>query len=128
MVKNGSNRISKIKTFLGSKDFEISRKFYRDLGFEELFSNGQLSEFVLGQAGFFLQNYYQKEWCQNSMLYLNVESAAYWYECAKNVIEDGDFAVARVKEPKHQSYGDLVTFVWDPVGILLHFAETSKNS
>ena len=26
-------------------------------------------------------------------------------------------------KPQEQSYGALVTFVWDPSGVLLHFAE-----
>ena len=46
-----------------------------------------------------------------------------WWEHASKVIEEGDNGEARSREPQEQPYGALVTFVWDPSGVLIHFAE-----
>jgi len=116
-----------VKPFLGSKDFELSKTFYREIGFTENFSSDELAEFQLGDFRFYLQNYYQKKWCDNSMLHISVANAQLWYEHINSVIASGDFAAARISEPRHQDYGALVTFVWDPVGILLHFAQFETN-
>ena len=60
------------------------------------------------------------------MLHITVEDAHSWYERVKLVLDERKFGAARVDPPREQSYGALVTFVWDPVGVLLHFAQPSK--
>jgi len=39
------------------------------------------------------------------------------------VIAGGDYPGARVEGPRDESWGFRVTYVWDPSGVLLHFAE-----
>lgn len=114
---------SDIKSFVGSKDYDESRDFYRALGFKLNFDAGDLAEFELGNCRFYLQNYYQRKWCENSMLHITVEDAEAWYQHVITVLEARKYGAARVREPKEQSYGALVTFVWDPSGVLLHFAQ-----
>lgn len=114
---------SDIKTFVGSKNFEESRDFYEAIGFKLIFDAGDLAEFELGNSRFYLQKYYQKKWCENSMLHIAVADAAAWYRHVAAVLEKRKFGAARVREPSEQSYGALVTFVWDPAGVLLHFAQ-----
>eukprot|EP01037_Dinobryon_pediforme_P008377 gene8376-8464_t len=48
-----------IRPFIGAKDFNLSRSFYRDLGFEENILSPTLSVFKTGQLAFYLQNAYQ---------------------------------------------------------------------
>ena len=112
-----------IKPFMGSKDFEISRDFYTALGWDVNFDQGDFAELELGNCRFYLQKYYQREWCENSMLHITVDDAHAWYEHANAVIESGEYAAARTREPKEKSYGAIVNYVWDPVGVLLHFAQ-----
>lgn len=57
------------------------------------------------------------------MFYINEEDAQAWYEYVQKVLAKGDFGKAGVKPPKKQSHGDIVTHVWDPSGVLLHFAQ-----
>lgn len=116
-------KASDIKAFIGSKNFHESRDFYEAIGFKLNFDAGDIAEFELGNCRFYLQKYYQRKWCENSMLHITVEDAEAWYRHVAGVLQKRKFGAARVKEPSQQSYGALVTFVWDPVGVLLHFAQ-----
>lgn len=112
-----------VKPFIGSRDFDVSRDFYIALGWKLNFDAGDIAELELGDCRFYLQRYYQKQWCDNSMLHITVEDAHAWYEHVSAILEVRSYGAARAKPPKKQSYGALVTFVWDPVGVLLHFAQ-----
>jgi catechol 2,3-dioxygenase-like lactoylglutathione lyase family enzyme len=115
--------VSDIKPFIGAKDYELSRDFYVALGWHLNFEVPELAELQLGEHRFYLQPYFQKDWCENTMLHLTVADARGWYERAGEVLASRDFGPARVREPARQDYGALVTFVWDPSGVLLHFAQ-----
>ena len=123
--------ISDIKPFIGSADFDTSRDFYVALGWKLNWQRGNLAELEFGDCRFYLQRYYHKDWCENTMLHISVEDAQAWYEHASSVIESGSFAstesVCRVDPPKkEEAYGALVnltTYVWDPAGVLLHFSQ-----
>ena len=51
-----------IRPFIGAKNFEISRQFYRDLGFEESVVSNDMSFFKTDGLGFYLQDAYVKDW------------------------------------------------------------------
>lgn len=46
-----------IRAFIGAKDFELSRGFYRDLGFQESVITPEMSYFQTQGLGFYLQNF-----------------------------------------------------------------------
>ena len=115
--------VSDVKPFIPAKNFEQSLKFYKELGWKELFRQDNLAELEIGNHRFFLQDYYVRAWANNSMLYINVDNAQSWHEKISMVLKEGKFGPARVRPPELQDYGDLVTFAWDPSGVLLHFAE-----
>ena len=119
---------SDIKTFVGSRNYDVSRDFYVALGWTVNFDAGDLAELELGNCRFYLQNYYQRQWCENSMLHITVEDAEAWHRHTEAVLEGRSYGAARVKAPEMQDYGALVTHVWDPVGVLLHFAQPSDGS
>ncbi|MEJ7559981.1 MAG: hypothetical protein WKF66_16835 [Pedobacter sp.] len=64
------HKAKSIRSFLGSKDFDTSRSFYRDLGFKETALSANLSVFKTGDLAFYLQDYYAKEWIENTMIFL----------------------------------------------------------
>ena len=64
-----------------------------------------------------------KEWAENCMLHHSVEDAQACYEQVRAPIESKDFSCARAAAPKQEPYGALVTYVWDPSGVLLHLAQ-----
>ena len=119
--------ITDVKPFIGSFDFDASRDFYVALGWQLNWEQESLAELELGDCRFFLQRYYQKEWCNNTMLHVTVDDAQAWYEHARAAIESRSFLGSpgepRAAAPKREDYGALVTYVWDPSGVLLHFAQ-----
>ena len=72
MVQN----IKSIRAFIGSKDYKISRQFYTDFGFEEVIISHDMSYFKHGNFGFYLQDYYERKWVDNLMLFLEVDNVA----------------------------------------------------
>ncbi len=119
---------SDIKPFIGSKDFDESRDFYVAMGWKLNFDIGDLAELELGGHRFYLQKYYQREWCENTMLHITVDDAKSWHEHTEKILAIRPYGEARVNKPVEQGYGALVTFVWDPAGVLLHFAEPLDDS
>lgn len=116
--------VSGIRTFVGTRNFEDSLDFYVALGWQLNWDRDGLAELELGGSALFLQRYYNKQWCENSMLHVTVADAEAWYEHAKAVIEEGSFSgPPRVNPPKREDYGALVTYIWDPAGVLLHMAQ-----
>lgn len=115
-----------VKVFVPAKDFKLSLTFYQELGWKTIGLHDKLAELELGGIRFFLQDYYNKGWANNFMFYINVEDTQAWYEHVLEVLEKGNFGKARANEPKQQPHGDIVTHVWDPSGVLLHFAQQMK--
>ena len=114
---------SNLKTFIGAKEFEVSRDFYVALGWRLNFEEGDLAELELNGCRFYLQRYYQKHWCNNSMMYMNVEDATAWHAHIQQVLSKKSFGASRTKEPTKQDFAKLVTHMWDPSGILWHLAQ-----
>ncbi|MFP3600093.1 glyoxalase, partial [Chryseobacterium sp. SIMBA_029] len=60
---------------------EISRQFYKDLGFEEVVLESKLSLFIREEIGFYLQDYYAKDWVDNTMIFMEVVNTdEFWNE------------------------------------------------
>ena len=114
---------SAVIPFVGTQDYVVSRDFYVALGWQLDWDRGELAQLTLGDQKLFLQAHYQREWCENSMLHVTVSDAVAWHRHAQAVIEQGAFGAARVEAPKYESYGALVTYIWDPAGVLLHMAQ-----
>jgi len=60
------------------------------------------------------------------MIYVVVEDAAAWHEHAARALSLGDFPSARVKPLQLEPYAALVTYLWDPSGVLIHLAQSVK--
>ena len=114
-----------IKVFVPAKDFRRSMQFYGAMGWNVNWraEDDTLAELELASNRVYLQNYYNEGCANNFMMHITVDDARAWWEHDSRVIEEGGYEYARVRELQEQSYGALVTFVWDPCGALLHFAE-----
>ncbi len=116
---------SDVKVFVPAMNFAESFKFYTEMGWSADWKadDGSLAILSLGDCRFYLQNYYNKDWANNFMMHITVEDAQAWWEHGTKVIAAGNYKYARLSEPRKESYGALVTHVWDPTGVLLHFAQ-----
>ena len=52
------HKVISIRPFIGAKNFELSRSFYKDLGFQEIVLAHNMSLFKIGKLGFYLQDAY----------------------------------------------------------------------
>ncbi len=119
----GSLAASDVRVFVPARDFSLSKQFYTALGWQLIYEGDGLAVLELAGVRFYLQDYYVKRWAENFMLHISVEDARAWYEHVRGILESGRFPLARVQPPKEEPYGALVTYVWDPAGVLLHFAQ-----
>ncbi|GAA0872157.1 VOC family protein [Gangjinia marincola] len=111
--------IQSIRPFIGAKDFKISRKFYLDWGFIEFKISSKLSYFNLNGFGFYLQDYYSKEWVDNSMIFLEVENLEEYHKHLKHLNFISGYTTARSSAIQRKDWGREF-FVHDPSGILWH--------
>lgn len=114
-----------IRPFIGAKDFDISRNFYRDLGFQESILEHKMSYFKTEGIGFYLQNAYVQDWIDNTMIFLEVDDVErYWNELlALDLL--AKYAGVRLTPIQHYDWG-RECFLHDPSGILWHFGEFYK--
>jgi len=120
---NPSLRIRSIRTFIGAKDFAQSRKFYQTLGFQELVIDPTMSLFQVGeQMSFYLQNAYVKDWINNSMVFLELESVEAWEIQLKRLNLTEKFPTVKMTEIRTFPFGREI-FLHDPAGVLWHFCE-----
>jgi catechol 2,3-dioxygenase-like lactoylglutathione lyase family enzyme len=111
-----------IRPFIGAKNFEISRSFYRDLGFEEVVLSHDMSVFKTGSLAFYLQDAYVRDWIDNTMVFLEVEDVERFWNELVNLNLPGKYEGVRVTPIQNYDWG-RECFVHDPSGILWHFGE-----
>jgi hypothetical protein len=107
-----------------AKDFEMSKRFYLDLGFQPQTLADRLIEMNLGAYSFILQDYYVREWADNFVMHVRVFDVNLWWShiCALDL--PARYGVRSPGAPKQEDWG-LVVNVIDPSGVLWRFAESS---
>lgn len=110
----------KIRPFIASKDFEVSKSFYIDLGFEKSYDASDLVIFTLNDASFFLQNAYDKTWAENTMVQLVVDSLENFHDVAINLVDK--YQNIKVNAIFKADYGRTFHII-DPAGVLWHIME-----
>ena len=118
-------KIKSIRPFIGSRDFGISRAFYRDLGFEETVLSKDMSVFKQQDVQFYLQDAYVKDWIDNTMIFIEVENIEAFYEELKARDLPVKYAAVRLSPIKYDDWGNEC-FLHDPCGILWHFGQFAK--
>ncbi|MFC3560684.1 VOC family protein [Pedobacter jamesrossensis] len=108
-----------IRPFIGAKDFEISRSFYSDLGFEETTLGDQMSVFKSGNMAFYLQNAYVKDWIENTMIFMEVDDVNRFYNELAALDLPAKYNV-KLSPIRHEDWGSEC-FLHDPAGNLWHF-------
>jgi catechol 2,3-dioxygenase-like lactoylglutathione lyase family enzyme len=111
-----------IRPFIGSKNFETSRNFYRDLGFEEVVLFHNMSLFKTEALGFYLQDAYVKDWIDNTMVFMEVEDVDSFFKMLEALNLPSKYDNVRLSAPKTFSWGKEC-YLHDPCGILWHFGE-----
>jgi len=116
-----------LRPFVPARDFALSKRFYAALGWETLDVGPKLALVRVGEGQhFYLQDYYVKEFAENTTLHVTVHDADAWHAHVSAALRAGDFACARVQPPKRQDYGATTVFVHDPSGVLLHLCQWDR--
>ena len=114
--------------FVPAKDFELSTRFYKDLGFECPGDDDDVRSFSLGQFGFLLQDFYVEDWANNFMMNLHVDDVNRWHQ---HILESGvteNYPGVRLSPPKLEDWGMIVMHLVDPTGILWHITQRPNPS
>lgn len=111
-----------IRPFIGAKNFQLSRNFYRDLGFIESILSPNMSYFKTYGLGFYLQDAYVQDWVDNSMIFLEVEDVdRYWKELLDLKLTS-KYKNVKLTPIRKYDWGKEC-FMHDPSGILWHIGE-----
>lgn len=106
-----------IKAFVPAKDFELSRRFYRDLGFAEELLSDQMAYFYAGSSSFLLQRFYNQEHAENFMMHLLVEDVDAWWEHVEAQQLAQKYGV-RAEPPEDRPWGIRDFILVDPTSVL----------
>lgn len=118
------HKTKSIRPFIGAKDFNVSRNFYKDLGFEETILDAKMSVFKTGDLAFYLQDYYDKNWIENTMIFLEVEDADRYYRELSALKLTEKYGV-KLTSVRNEEWGSEC-FLHDPSGVLWHFGVFKK--
>ena len=115
-----------IRPFIGAKDYDLTRSFYRDLGFEEVILSKDMSLFKTGQTGFYLQKAFIKDWIDNSMIFLEVDDVDRYYKELLALNQTAKYPGVRLTPARQYDWGKEC-FMHDPSGILWHFGQFNSR-
>lgn len=114
-----------IRPFIGAENFNLSRSFYQDLGFQEVILSHDMSYFKTEGLGFYLQDAYVKDWIDNSMIFLEVDDVGrYWTELSALDLTT-KYKGVKLTPIRNYDWG-RECFLHDPSGILWHFGQFIK--
>ena len=117
-----SQKLKSIRPFVGSENFEISRKFYKNIGFEEVILEPKLSLFRCNETAFYLQDAYVKDWIDNTMIFIEVENTEEFWNYLSSLNLTDKYPRVKLSSVKMMPWGKEC-FLNDPSGILWHFGE-----
>jgi len=102
-------------------DYEGSKKFFQELGFTLLWSDGDYADFERDGCKFILQRFDQKAFAENFMLTVKVDNVAEFRErvLEKQLPEKFGIKIGKIC---NQPYGKEVNII-DIAGVCWHFVE-----
>ena len=121
--RDRSKTVKAMRPFVPAKDFARSKAFYSDLGFRAEHLGDKLVEMHLGTYSFLLQDYYVEAWAGNFMMHVLVDGLDDWWSDIAALDLATRYGVEPPRAPKLEPWGLRVAYVFDPSGVLWHFAE-----
>jgi uncharacterized glyoxalase superfamily protein PhnB len=115
--------VLELNAFVPAKDFNLSKQFYLDIGFELAWGNHEIARFKISSFSFLLQNFHVQQHSENFMMSLMVEDADRWWEHFERIELREKYPRIILKPPAMQPWGIRVLYVSDPTGVLWHIAD-----
>ena len=110
-------QVMTIRPFIPSKDLEVSKAFYKEIGFISEDVSDELTLFQNGHCQFFLQRFYNQQLAENFMLQMCVSNIEAAFEVCSSSVHK-----TKISAIQQQPWGK-VFYLWGPVGELLHITE-----
>lgn len=110
-------KVTEIKAFVPSKDFELSKQFYKDLGFTMASEGGGIAYFHFSHVSFLLQDFCAESFAENFMMHILVEDVQSWWDH----VQESDVLVkygTRVTALEDQPWKMRDFCLYDPSGVL----------
>ena len=115
-----------IKAFVPAADFDLSKEFYRALGFEIPWSSEDLAYVRHGATSFLLQAFNEPGFIKNFQMHLLVENVDDWHAQVLSSGVISRFGV-RVGEPQDQPWAMRDFTLFDPSGVLWRVAQNIRR-
>ena len=116
-----------VKAFVPARDFELSLRFYGDLGFVADFNDGQLALLRRGRLAFFLQNFYVAAHADNFVMHLGVDDLESWVDAGARVASEYAAHGVRASAAELRPWGLRDMTLIDPTGVLWRIAENTPG-
>ncbi|HEY6257043.1 MAG TPA: hypothetical protein VIY51_14755 [Xanthobacteraceae bacterium] len=79
-VMDLAQTVRSMRPIVPAKAFEISKRFYVDLGFQPRQLTDNLVEMHLGAYAFILQGYCVQQWADNFVMHMSVSDLELWWK------------------------------------------------
>jgi len=79
MAAQASLNVVEIKAFIPARDFELSKKYYQDIGFTMASEGGGVAYFHFDHASFLLQDHCAESQAENVMMHMLVKDVEAWW-------------------------------------------------
>lgn len=116
-----------IKAFVPARDFELSKRFYMDLGFELELLSDDLAYFHAGRCSFLLQRFYVREHADNFMMHMLVEDVEAWWRHVESQQLAEKYGV-RVNPPEDRPWGIRDFTIDDPTSVLWRIGQSIESA
>ncbi len=120
--------VTALRPFVPCDDFELSKRFYTEVGFSKDRDGGGIAVFSSGAYSFILQDYRWPEAGRHYMLQLVVTDVEAWWRRLEPLDLPGRYPGVKVAAPADQPWGARVLFLHDPIGVLWHIAQFGPPS
>lgn len=116
-----ASTVRAMRPMVPAREFEISKRFYIELGFEPKILTDGLVEMQLGAFSFILQAYYVQQWADNFVMHMRVSDVKLWWDHVVDLDLASRYGV-KTGAPQMEDWG-LVAGLIDPSGVLWRIAE-----
>jgi catechol 2,3-dioxygenase-like lactoylglutathione lyase family enzyme len=116
--------VVEIKAFIPAKDFELSKAYYRDIGFTMASDGGGIAYFHCGNASFLLQDFCTAALAENFRMHLLVADVDAWWHHIKQsgITEKYGVSLSDIEQQPWRMRDFCLT---DPSGILWRIGQNT---
>lgn len=118
-----------IKAFVPAKDFELSKAFYIEMGFELRSQFGDIAYFCADTCAFLLQDFYRPAHAHNMVMHLLVKDVYAWFDKVVACDFPARFKQigVRITPLQAQPWGMTEFVVIDPCGVCWHISQNTPG-